>query len=133
MIRYRKRHTYALQKLDYYVSGAVSTIKTNHKPLQYLLDAEWTNKKIQQWTVKLSVNCKVEYMSRKRQYMRRFAVEKAKQLKAESVRVKPGVYDRPYQIWVFNFNRLKDRPVLETDTEGTHWKVAIKRVMGTVR
>lgn len=28
---------YALQKLDYYLNGAVFTIKTDHKPLQYLL------------------------------------------------------------------------------------------------
>lgn len=70
---------YALQKLDYYVSGAVFTIKTNHKLLQYLLDAVWTNKKNQQWTVKLSrCNCKVEYLSRKRQYMHRFTVENSK-------------------------------------------------------
>ena len=36
---------YAVQKLDYYLSGAVFTIKTDHKPLKYLLEAEWTNKK----------------------------------------------------------------------------------------
>lgn len=39
---------YAVQKLDYYLSGAVFTIKTDHKPLKYLLEAEWMNKKIQQ-------------------------------------------------------------------------------------
>ena len=39
---------YAVQKLDYYLSGAVFTIKTDHQPLKYLLEAEWTNKKIQQ-------------------------------------------------------------------------------------
>ena len=36
---------YAVQKLDYYLSGAIFTIKTDHKPLKYLLEAEWTNKK----------------------------------------------------------------------------------------
>ena len=37
---------YAVQKLDYYLSGAVFTIKTDHQPLKYLLEAKWTNKKI---------------------------------------------------------------------------------------
>ena len=36
---------YAVQKLDYYLNGAVFTIKTDHKPLKYLMEAEWTNKK----------------------------------------------------------------------------------------
>ena len=34
---------YTVQKLDYYLSGAVFTIKTDHQPLKYLLKAEWTN------------------------------------------------------------------------------------------
>lgn len=29
---------YVLQKLDYYLNGVVFTIKTDHKPLQYLLE-----------------------------------------------------------------------------------------------
>ena len=54
---------YHVQKLDYYLSGAVFTIKTNHQPLKYLFEAEWTNKKIQQWALKLSgYNCKIEYL-----------------------------------------------------------------------
>ena len=39
---------YALEKLNYYMSGATFVIKTDHKPLQYLFEADWTNKKIQQ-------------------------------------------------------------------------------------
>lgn len=39
---------YTLQKLDYYLNGAMFIIKTDQKPLQYLLEGEWTNKKIQQ-------------------------------------------------------------------------------------
>ena len=30
---------YAVQKLNYYLSGAVFTIKTDHQPLKYLLEA----------------------------------------------------------------------------------------------
>ena len=57
---------YAVQKLDYYLSGAIFTIKTDHKPLKYQLEAEWTNKKIQQWALKLSgYDCKIEYLAGK--------------------------------------------------------------------
>ena len=57
---------YAVQKLDYYLSRAVFTIKTDHKPLKYLLEAEWINKKIQQCALKLSgYNCKIEYLAGK--------------------------------------------------------------------
>ena len=52
---------YALEKLNYYLSGAIFVIKTDHKPLQYLFEADWTNKNIQQWELKLSgYNCRIE-------------------------------------------------------------------------
>ena len=55
---------YALEKLNYYLSGAPFVIKTDHKPLQYLFEADWTNKKIQQWALKLSrYNCRIEYLA----------------------------------------------------------------------
>ena len=51
---------YALQKLDYYLNGAQFTIKTDHKPLKYLFKADWTNKKIQQWALKITgYNCTI--------------------------------------------------------------------------
>lgn len=57
---------YALQKLDYYLSGVMFTIKTDHKPLQYLLETDWANKKIQQRGLKLSgYKCKIEYLAGK--------------------------------------------------------------------
>ena len=57
---------YALQKLDYYLNSALFTIKTDHKPLKYLLKADWTNKKIQQGTLKITrYNCTIKYSSSK--------------------------------------------------------------------
>ena len=40
---------YALQKLDHYLHNAQFTIKTDHKPLTYILDSPMQNKKIQLW------------------------------------------------------------------------------------
>ena len=38
---------FALQKLDYYLHYAQFIIKTDHKPLKYLLESPMQNKKIQ--------------------------------------------------------------------------------------
>lgn len=35
---------YALQKLHYYLDGEEFGIKTDHKLLKYLFEANWTNK-----------------------------------------------------------------------------------------
>ena len=54
---------YILKKLDYYLSGAVFTIKTD---LQALLERERTNKKINQWALKLSdYDCTIECLAGK--------------------------------------------------------------------
>ena len=43
-----------VQKLDYYLNGTVFMIKTDHKLFRYLLEAEWMNRKIQQWVLRLN-------------------------------------------------------------------------------
>lgn len=54
---------YALQKLDYYLHNAVFTIKTDHKPLKYLLESPMQNKKIQLWALSMAgYNCNIEYI-----------------------------------------------------------------------
>lgn len=55
---------YALQKLDHYLHDAQFTVRTDHKPLKYLLDAPMQNKKIQKWALNLTgYNCKIEYIA----------------------------------------------------------------------
>ena len=54
---------FALQKLDYCLHNAQSVIKTDHKPLKYLLESPMQNKKIQMWAMSMSVyNCSIEYI-----------------------------------------------------------------------
>lgn len=56
-----------------------------------------TNKKIQQWALKLSrYNCKIEYLVSRD--------DTCMDLEAESIRVEPGIDDRAYQIQVINSN-----------------------------
>lgn len=54
---------YALQKLDHYLHSAQFTIRTDHKPLKYILESPMQNKKIQLWALSIAgYNCKVEYI-----------------------------------------------------------------------
>ena len=55
---------FALQKLDHYLHNAEFTIRTDHKPLKYLLESPMQNKKIQLWALSISgYNCKIEYIA----------------------------------------------------------------------
>jgi hypothetical protein len=54
---------YALQKLDFYLHNAKFTIRTDHRPLRYLLESPMQNRKIQMWALSLSgYDCQIEYI-----------------------------------------------------------------------
>ena len=54
---------FALQKLDHYLHNSRFVIRTDHKPLKYLLEAPIKNKKIQLWALGISGNnCQIEYI-----------------------------------------------------------------------
>ena len=99
---------YALQKLDYLLRGATFIIKTDHKPLQYLFKADWKNKKIQQWALRISeYNCKIEYLSARENTFADLLSRIPNKLKLESEKVKQ-VDDKVYQINVLNSHNLED-------------------------
>ena len=55
---------FGLQKLDYYLHNSQFVIRTDHKPLKYLLDSPMQNKKIQMWALSMSgYNCTIEYIA----------------------------------------------------------------------
>ena len=113
---------YAVQKLDYYLSGTVFTIKTDHHPLKYPIEAEWTNKKIQQWELKLiGYNYKIEYLAGRDNTCADLLLRIPKQLET-------GADDKAFQINVINSHRLKWRPTWEDQgvgesktITGPHW------------
>ena len=67
MVSGRKRglcDPFALQKLDYYLHNSQFVIRTDHKPLKYLLESPMQNKKIQLWALSMSdYNCTIEYFA----------------------------------------------------------------------
>ena len=55
---------FGLQKLDYYLHNAQFVIRTDHKPLKFLLESPMQNKKIQLWALSMSgYNCSIEYIA----------------------------------------------------------------------
>ena len=54
---------FSLQKLDYYLHNAEFVIKTDHKPLKYLLESPMQKRKIQLWALSMAgYNCRNEYI-----------------------------------------------------------------------
>ena len=54
---------FALQKLDYYLHNAQFVLKTDHKPLKYLVESPMQSKTIQMWALSMSgYNCSIEYI-----------------------------------------------------------------------
>ena len=54
---------FSLQKLDYYLHNAKFVIKTDHKPLKYLLESPMQNKKIQLWALGMAgYDCTIVYI-----------------------------------------------------------------------
>ena len=55
---------WALEKLDHYLHNAKFVIKTDHKPLKYILNSPLNNKKIQMWAMSImGYNCTIEYIT----------------------------------------------------------------------
>ena len=54
---------YSLQKLDHYLHGADFIVRTDHKPLKYLLESPMQNRKVQMWALSIAgYICKIEYI-----------------------------------------------------------------------
>ena len=102
---------YAIEKLNCYLRGATFVIKTDHKPLQYLFEADWTNKKIQQWAFKLSwYNCRIKYLAGRENTCADLLSRIPKQLERESISVIQEVNDQAYQINAINPHRIEKGP-----------------------
>ena len=102
---------YALQKLDHFLHNAEFTIRTDHKPLKYILEAPMQNKKIQLWALGLSgYNCKVKYISGPENT----CADLLSRLPDDQNNLKetdnePDINDNIYEINVFNSKRFDTR------------------------
>ena len=55
---------FAIRKLKAYLYGAKFTVRTDHKPLEFLFKSEIKNVKVEKWAMELSeLDCTIEYIS----------------------------------------------------------------------
>ena len=100
---------FALQKLDHYLHNAEFIIRTDHKPLKYLLDSPMQNKKIQLWALGIAgYNCKIEYIkgtdSSCADLLSR--MPQSAGLTQENDTYEPDISDKAYEINALNSNRF---------------------------
>lgn len=112
---------YALQKLDHYLHGAQFTIKTDHKPLKYILDSPMQNKKIQLWALSLAgYNCKVEYITGKENHcadlLSRIPTEVSQESCTTTQDDNPDIDDRALEVNVLNSNKFIPRDYVNCKT-----------------
>ena len=80
----------------------------DQRPLQHIFEAEWTNKKIQQWALKLSgYNCRIEYLAGRENTCADLLSRIPKRLERESISIVSDIDDRTYQINVIIFHRIR--------------------------
>ena len=107
---------YALQKLDHYLHNAKFVIRTDNKPLKYILDAPMQNKKIQLWSLSIAgYSCTIEYIQRSANccadLLSRIPDNEndVKQLEKDNPQVPIDIDDRTFEINTLNSNKFNAR------------------------
>jgi hypothetical protein len=105
---------FALQKLDYYLHSAEFIIRTDHRPLKYLLESKMQNRKIQLWALGIAgYNCTIEYIPGTENtcadLLSRLPHNDVEVRDTEEVNMEPEVSDKAYEINAFNSNRFSPR------------------------
>ncbi|CAC5397875.1 unnamed protein product [Mytilus coruscus] len=99
---------YALQKLNHYLYNAEFVIKTDHKPLKYIIESPMQNKKIQLWALNITgYNCTIQYIPGPQNvcadFMSRLPSDEKQN---ENPDPYPDISDNTYEINVINSNRF---------------------------
>ena len=110
---------YALQKLDHYLHNAKFTIKTDHKPLKYILDSPMQNKKIQLWALSIAgYNTQVKYIKGKENHcadlLSRIPFKEGEKEELQQPKSTPEdeelyIDDRSLEIGAINSNEINPR------------------------
>ncbi|CAC5369707.1 unnamed protein product [Mytilus coruscus] len=118
------------KKLDHYLHNAEFTIKTDHKPLKYILESPMQNKKIQLWALGITgYNCKIEWLAGTENtiadYLSRIPnqieVNKSDNKKTDDEDIEIDISNKAYEINTINSNEIDPKKFAscsykETDT-----------------
>lgn len=113
------QYTMHYKKLDHYLHNAIFTIKTDHKPLKYILDASMQSKKIQLWALSLAgYNCKVEYIEGRynccADLLSRLP-SNTPDNKEDKDENEPDVNDNTFEVSAINSNRIESKLFVNSD------------------
>jgi hypothetical protein len=117
---------YSLQKLDHYLHGAQFVIKTDHKPLKYILDAPMVNQKLMRWALSIAgYNCKVMYIEGKNNHCADLLSripgvptdQDAEQSKVSDSADDPDIDDRTFEIDAINSNEFNPKDFASCQVE----------------
>ena len=95
--------------MDLYLHGARFVIKTDHKPLKYLLKSPMQNKKIQLWALSMAgYNCTVEYIAGTENTWADLLSRKPDggYAKAEAEPFEDDINDKTFEVDVINSNEI---------------------------
>jgi len=102
---------WAVDKLNHYLQNSRFTIKTDHKPLKYLLESPMHNQKIQRYSLNLSCyDCVIEYLPGKLNA----CADLLSRIPPEAIPQDPDyveneISDKFYQVNTLNSNRFNPR------------------------
>ena len=113
---------YSLQKLDHYLHNATFVIRTDHKPLKYILDSPMQNKKIQLWALSLAgYNCKVEYIEGRfnccADLLSRLPTVTVEESNEDNTHDVPDIDDRALEVGAFNSNQFRPRDFASSEAK----------------
>ena len=101
---------YALQKLDHYLHGAEFVIKTDHKPLKYILESPMQNKKIQVWALNISsYNAKIEFLNGQANLIADLLSRSPPENEKPDSSIEEDVSDKTFQINTLNSNNFSPK------------------------
>ena len=104
---------YALQKLDHYLHNAEFVIRTDHKPLKYILDSPMQNRKVQVWALSIAAyNPTIEYIEGKKNVLADLLSKLPGQGESDEIDSghisDPDIDDRTFEIGAINSNELPE-------------------------
>lgn len=111
---------YDLQKLYHFLHNAQFTIKIDHQPLKYLLEAPMQNKKIQLWALGITgYNCQIEYVKGSQNYCADLLSRMPSHLEEEDEcnDIEPDIGDNTLEINALNSNHFNPRDLAGCDTK----------------
>ncbi|MEW8546530.1 MAG: reverse transcriptase domain-containing protein [Candidatus Thiodiazotropha sp.] len=104
---------YSLNKLNFYLAGASFVIRTDCKPLKYLLDADIKNRRVALWSLSIaSYSCQIEYLPGECNTVADLLSRVPKDPNAPSggsssaEESLPEINDKTYEIGVLNSNQI---------------------------